>query len=90
MRFSASSQNPYPKNRFLVTLRSFFPRFFFQDKGGFFPVSTLEKEYFILKKSSLACLKKVIYFPAKVPILAIFGYLGPRSKSISSSYRQNF
>ena len=35
-------------------------------------------------------LKKVIQFSAKVPILAIFDYLGPHSKSIFSTYRQNF
>ena len=41
--------------------------------------------------SSLAGLKKkVIQFSAKVPILAIFDYLGPLSKSIFSTYRQNF
>ena len=41
--------------------------------------------------SSLAGLKKkVIQFSAKVPILAIFDYLGPPSKSIFSTYRQNF
>ena len=40
--------------------------------------------------SSLACLKKVIQFPVKVPILASFDYLGPTSKSIFSTYRQIF
>ena len=34
--------------------------------------------------------REVIQFSAKVPILAIFDYLGPRSKSIFSTYRQNF
>ena len=33
--------------------------------------------------------KKGIQFSAKVLILAIFDYLGPPSKSISSTYRQN-
>ena len=41
--------------------------------------------------SSLAGLKKkVIQFSAKVPILAIFDYLGPPSKPIFSTYRHNF
>ena len=40
--------------------------------------------------SSLDGLKKVIQFSAKVLILAIFGYLGPPSKSILSTYRQIF
>ena len=40
--------------------------------------------------SSLAGLKKVIQFSAKVPILSIFDYLGPPSKSIFSTYRQIF
>ena len=47
--------------------------------------------YFNEKMSSLTGLeKKVIQFSAKVPILAIFDYLGPPSKSIFSTYRQNF
>ena len=41
--------------------------------------------------SSLAGLKKkVIHFSAKASSLAIFDYLGPPSKSIFSTYRQNF
>ena len=39
--------------------------------------------------SSLAGLKKVIQFSAKVLILDIFDYLGPPLKSIFSTYRQN-
>ena len=40
--------------------------------------------------SSLAGLKKIIHFSVKAPILAIFDYLCPPSKSIFSTYRQNF
>ena len=82
---------PSPKNRFLVTLRSFFSTFtFFPGRGWYFPVSTLNKEYFNEKMSSLAGLKKVIQFSAKVLILAIFDYLGPPSRSIFSTYSQIF
>ena len=34
--------------------------------------------------------KKIIQFAAKVLILAIFGYIGPNSKSIFSLNSQNF
>ena len=50
----------------------------------------IEEKFFNETMSSLAGLKKIIQFLAKVPILAIFGYLGPRSKSILSTYKQNF
>ena len=90
-RSSESTQNSISQNRFLVTLRSFFSTYkFFLGRGWFFPVSTFKEEYFNEKMSSLAGLKKVIQFYAKVPILAIFDYLGPPSKSIFSTYRQNF
>ena len=50
---------PYPKNRFLVTLRSFFSTYkFFSGRGWYFPVSTFKEEYFNEKMSSLAGLKK--------------------------------
>ena len=82
---------PCSKNRFLVTLRSFFSAYnFFPGRGWYFPVSTFKQEYFSEKMSSLAGLKKNIQFSARVPILAIFDYLGPHSKSIFSTYRQNF
>ena len=46
---------------------------------------------FKVMMSSLAGLKKkVIQFSAKLPILAIFRYLGPSSKSSFSTYRQKF
>ena len=81
----------YPKTQFLVSLRSFFSTYkIFPGRGWFFPVSTFKGEYFNEKMSSLAALKKVIHFSAKVLILAIFDYLGPLSRSISSTFRQIF
>ena len=58
---------------------------FSQGGGGYFPVNTFNKEFFNEKMSSLAGLKKVIQFSAKVLILAIFDDLGPPSKSIFSN-----
>ena len=60
-----------------------------EKSGWLIPVCTIKEKYFNEKMSSLAGLKKVIQFSAKVPILAIFDYLGPHSKSIFSTYRQN-
>ena len=75
------------KNRILVNLRSFFSTFeIFPGRRWLFPVSTFKQEYFDEKMSSLTGLKKnVTQFPAKVPILAIFDYPGPPSKSIFST-----
>ena len=58
---------PCPKNRFLVTLRSFFSKHrFFPGRGWYFPVSTFKSEYFKAKMSSLAGLKKKLSnFPQK-------------------------
>ena len=39
-----------------------------------FATSTIREEYFNEKMSPLAGLKKVMQFPAKVSILAIFDY----------------
>ena len=84
-------KTPCPKIRFLVNLRSFFSTYqFFPGRGCLIPVSTFQMEYFEEKMSSPAVLKKNIQFLVKVPILAIFDYLGPHSKSIFSTYRQNF
>ena len=81
----------YPKNRFFVNLRSFFSTYiFFPGRGWYFPVSICQEEYFNENMSSLAGVKKVILFSKKVPMLAIFDYLGPPSKSIFSTYRQKF
>ena len=50
---------PWPKNRFLVNLRSFFSTYkIFRGRGWFFPVSTFKDEYFNEKMSSLAGFKK--------------------------------
>ena len=89
MQFSDSS--PYLENRFLVKLRPVFSTYkFFPERGWLLPVSMFKGEYFTESMNSLAGLKKVIHFSAKVPILAIFDYLGPHSKSIFSAYRQTF
>ena len=54
---------PYPEIRFLVTLRSFFSSYkIFPGRGWYFPVSTVEEEYFNEKMSSLAVLKKSYSF----------------------------
>ena len=63
---------------------------FSQRELGCFLLCTTTVEYFNGKMSSIASLKKVIQFAAEILILAIFGYLGPYSKSIYSMYRQNF
>ena len=84
-------KTPYSKNRFLVILRSIFSTcIIFSGRGRFYLLSTFEEEYFDEKKSSLAGLIKVIQFPAETLILANFDYLGPHSKSIFSTCRQNF
>ena len=50
---------PYPKNRLLVNLRSFFSTYVnFPGRGWYFPVSTFKKKYFFEKMSSLAGVKK--------------------------------
>ena len=48
----------YPKNRFLVNLRSFFSAYIFLAPKWLFTVSTIEGEFFNEKISSLAGLKK--------------------------------
>ena len=80
---------PCSKNRFLVILRSIFSTYnFFSGRGWLFPVITFEEKYF--NELSSWFQKQVIQFSVKGPILAIFGYLGPFSKSFFSTYRQNF
>ena len=82
---------PYPENHFLVTLRSFSSTYkLFPGLGWLFLVSKFELKFYIEKMSSIAGLKKVFKFLAEVLILAIFGSLGPPSKSVFSTYRQNF
>ena len=93
MRFSASSQNFKSEKSIFGHVEVFFlnVKYFFPGQGWFFPVSTFEEEYFNEKMGSLAGLKKkLFFFSAKVLILVIFDYLGPPSKSVFSTYRQNF
>ena len=58
---------PYPKNRFLVTLRSFFSTYkLFPMRGWLFPPITFKQKYFNENMSSLAGLKKKLFnFPQK-------------------------
>ena len=58
---------PCPKNRFLVTLRTFFSTDnFLPERGWCFPVTTLNQKYFNEKMGSLAGLKKKSFnFPQK-------------------------
>ena len=49
---------PFPKNRFLENLRSFFSTYKFFPRRGYFPVSTFKEEFFNEKMCSLAGLKK--------------------------------
>ena len=64
-RFLKVVKIPYPKNRFLVTLRSFFSTYnFFQGRWWSFPVSTVKEKYFTEKMSALAGPKeKLFIFP---------------------------
>ena len=71
---------PFPENRFLFTLMSFTTYKFFPGPGWLFPVSTFKEKYFNEKMRCLAGLNTVFQFLAKVPILAVFDYLGPNSK----------
>ena len=75
---------PYPKNRFLVILRSFFSMYKnFPGWGWIFPVSTLKGKYFDETMSSLAGLKKRFSIFRKITdFRAIFDYPGQPSKSI--------
>ena len=67
MRFLEVVKLPYPKNRFLVTLRSIFSTHkLFPGRGWYIPVSSFKKKYFNEKMSSLAGLKKKLFiFPQK-------------------------
>ena len=58
---------PYPKNRFLVSLRSFSSTYrFFAGREWLFPVNIFKGECFNEKMSSLAGLKKKLFnFPQK-------------------------
>ena len=92
MRFSVSSQIPIPEKSVFGHLDVFFLNVqIFIRAGVVFScyhtqrtVVSLEDEFSGLSQN------EIIQFPAKVPILAIFDHLGPPSKSIFSTYRQNF
>ena len=58
---------PYPKTRFLVTLRSFFSTYnFFHRRRWLFPVSTFKQKYLNEIIGSLAGLKKSYSFFFKI------------------------
>ena len=82
----------YPKNRFLVNLRSFLSTNDYFSRRGCIFVLVHSKRSFFKRKYVLSSWsqKKVVQFSAKIPILAIFEYLGPSSKSIFSTYRRSF
>ena len=82
---------PCSKNRILVILRSFFSTFkFFPGRWWLFPVSKLKREYFKEKTSSLAGLEKSYSIFCKSTNFGHFRLPDTTSKSISSTYRQNF
>ena len=82
----------FEKNRFFFILRHLFHTYkkLFLGQGWFFPVGTFKDKCFYEKLTSLASLNSFFYFPAKVPILAIFGYLDPFSQTIFSMWTENF
>ena len=63
---------------------------FSQGGGGIFPLVHSKGSFWTESWAFQLVSKKVFHFSAKVPILALFDYPGPPSKSISSKYRQNF
>ena len=83
---------PYPKNRFLVILRSFFSTYkFFPGQWWLFPVSIFQLEYFNEKMSSLAGLK-LYNFPQKYwfwPIFATWVHLQSRFSQCTGKNSKN-
>ena len=82
-RFPQVIKIPYPKNQFLVTLRSSLSTYnFFLGRGWLFPVSTFKKEYFQRKNElSSWSQKKSFNFPQKYwfwPFLPIYVHLQSR------------
>ena len=88
MQFLQIVQVPYPRNRFLVTFLN----------AWSCPWTRLVISCYYIqrgvlwRKNELSSWsqQKVIQFPAKVQNLQTLGHLGPPSKSIFSTYRQNF
>ena len=91
-RFSESTQNSVSEKSILGHFGVFFSQRinFSQGGGGFFLLVPLSKSILTKRWALWLVSKKAIQFSAKVPILAIFDYLGPHSKSVFSTYRLNF
>ena len=76
---------------FLVPLKSLPSTYeFFPGWGGFFLLVESKRSIFIKNELTSWSQEKVIHLRAKVPILAIFDFLCPPSKSFFPNYRQNF
>ena len=90
MRFSASSQIAISAKSVFGQFQVIFLNVNYCSRASWqIPVITFKEKNIKEKMSSLAGFKKFIQFPAKVLVLPIFDYLGPPSKSIFSTYRQN-
>ena len=92
MRFSENTENSISEKsifgHFEVTFLNVLN---FRRAGVVFSSEYLRRAVFQRKDElSSWSQKKVIQFSAKVPSLTIFDYLGPHSKSIFSTYSQNF
>ena len=91
MRFFESSQNSSPEKSIFGQFEVIFLNVWFFSRAGCVFLLVYSKRSILMKKWALWLVsKKVIKFSAKIPILAIFDYLGPPSKSIFSTYSQNF
>ena len=91
IRFFESSQNSLAENSIFGHLRSLFSTYkFFAGRGGYFVIVHSTSSVSTKIELSGWSQKKVIQFCANLTDLAYFGYLGPLSKSIFSTYRQNF
>ena len=78
VRFSESSQNSTSEKSIFGHLRSFSSTYkFFPGRGRLFHVSTIQGKFFERKDELSTWSQKNNQFSAKVPILAIFDYLGP-------------
>ena len=91
IRSSESSQNSMSEKSTFGQFEVFSSTYNFFQGGVLFSCYSTQ-EQLILRKDELCSWsqKKVIQFSAKVLILAIFDHLGPPSKSIFSTYKQNF
>ena len=89
-RFSAISKISISAKLILMALRSILSMYNFSRAGVVFFVCAFRNNYINEKMSSLAGLGKITQSLVKVPILAIFGYLGPHIKPMFTMKRQNF